>query len=106
VHLGHVVGDLLDVVDPGAPGEAQFGERLDRLAEVGVVDERRVTTDDAGRLQAVDAPFDRRGREPDLLPDGALGTAGVLLQEPDDLPVNGVYIAESPCHRNNLSSTT
>src|SRR5271156_5740544 len=28
LHLGDIMGDLFDVVDPGAPGEAQLSERL------------------------------------------------------------------------------
>jgi hypothetical protein len=88
------MGDLFDVVDPGAPGEAQLSERFYYLSKAGVVDDRRITTDDPARFQPVDAPFHGRRREADLAPDVPERTAGVLLKQLQDAFIRVVQVCK------------
>jgi hypothetical protein len=97
------MGDLFDIVYPRAAGKTKLGERLYHLPEVGVVDHRRVTTDDPGSFQAVDAPFYGGRREADLAPDVPERTAGVLLKQLQDAIVRVVQVCKRGGDRNNLS---
>ena len=79
-------------VDTGVAGEAEFGEGLEGSSELGVVDPGRVAEDHAAPFEAVDPSLDRGRGKADPLADVAQGAAGVLGEEIEDRPVDGVEV--------------
>jgi hypothetical protein len=76
-----------------APLAVQADEGVAVPAELFGIDRRAVAGDDPFLLQSVDASLDRRGAERDLPADVLKRTAGVLLQQRNDLPIDLIHIA-------------
>ena len=90
----------VDVVDLGPGREAQLDERLDLLAEHGVVEDRRVAADDADLLEPVDPPLGGRRRQTDQAPDLAGRAPAVLDEQLEDPLVELVEVVRAA--RNDL----
>jgi hypothetical protein len=100
--LWDVGRDALDVVDSGTSGEAELGERLERKAELRVVDDGGVPTDDFGPLESIDTALDGRSRKADESSNVSERPPGVEAEEFENPPVDGVNGADLVRHDNIL----
>jgi hypothetical protein len=97
--LVYAVSDRRDVIDARRSGKAQFGERLDRATELGVIDHHGVPENDPSRLESIDAPLDGRSRQTNILPNLGQGRFCVTTEQGNDLLVDGIRFKICRAHQ-------
>ena len=94
-----------DLVDRRRAGEAQLRERLERAAELGVIDAHGVAEDDLEPLEPVDAPLDGRRREVDALGDVHERPPRVVAQQLEDLEIRRIELHLGHRHARSIRKT-